>query len=150
MIGKRCGGRPGKRRSGCPRTYVCTAFPRSGRVPGTRDRPEPSHFTFRTSPFRSALPLRINMLSSAFTANQHTQPRNTCRGGVLKSVTQTPSDMSTGHFQTRSWTLLSTRSRAELPPSTGVRLRRRRVLLTRSRCHPLTSFSTPLARLRLP
>ncbi len=64
--------------------------------------------------------------------------------------TASGTDTSTGHFQTRSWTALSTRSRAGSPPSTVLPLRRRRVLLTRSRCHPLTSFSTPLPRLRLP
>ena len=59
-------------------------------------------------------------------------------------------DTSTGHFRTRSWTASSTCSRAGSPPSTGVLSRRRRISLTKSRCHPPTGSSTPSTPFRPP
>src|SRR5437870_2474162 len=52
-------------------------------------------------------------------------------------------DTSTGHFRTRNWTTSSMPSRAASPPSIGVLSRRRRVSLTKSRCHPPTGPLTP-------
>ena len=57
-------------------------------------------------------------------------------------------DTSTGHFQTPNWTASSTRSRAGSPPSTGALSRRRRISLTKSRCHPPTGSSTPSTAFR--
>jgi enoyl-CoA hydratase/carnithine racemase len=44
-------------------------------------------------------------------------------------------------FRTGSWTVLPIGSRAGSLPSTGVRLQRRRLSSTRSRCHPPTGSS---------
>jgi 1,4-dihydroxy-2-naphthoyl-CoA synthase len=52
-------------------------------------------------------------------------------------------DTSTVHFRTRSWTASSTCSRAGSPPSIGVLSRRRRISLTKSRCHTQTGSSMP-------
>ena len=61
---------------------------------------------------------------------------------------QSDMDTSTGRFRTRNWTASSACSRAASPPSIGVLSRRRRISLTRSRCHPPTGSSTPLAPFR--
>jgi enoyl-CoA hydratase/carnithine racemase len=62
--------------------------------------------------------------------------------------TANDTDTSTGRFQTPSWTALLTRSRAGLPPSTGVQSPPRRISSTRSRCRPPTGSSTPSPPLR--
>jgi enoyl-CoA hydratase/carnithine racemase len=59
------------------------------------------------------------------------------------AIPQNDMDTSTARFRTRSWTASSTRSRAESPLSTGVPSRRRRISLTKSRCHPPTGSSMP-------
>ena len=53
-----------------------------------------------------------------------------------------------GDTAERSWTASSTCSRVGSPPSIGARSRRRRISLTKSRCHPPTGCSTPSTRFR--